>query len=141
MSGKEALINIKGTQLNDCGEEDIIEITTKGKYFIKDQAFYLIYQDGDLTGMANTITSIKAQSGKVILNRMGDIEQRQVFEEGKLNESNYVTAQGTLLMGVIPSVVGVSLTDKAGSINLEYVLEIDRKKVSNNQLLITLREV
>lgn len=139
MTGKEVFITIKGNQANEVGEESCIELTTIGKYFVKNQVHYILYEDTELTGMHRTTTSVKAERDKVILNRMGETEHRQVFEKGILNESYYVTAFSKMLMGVIPSRVEVNLTDDGGSINLEYELEIGREKISDNKLLITVR--
>lgn len=141
MSGVEVLINIKGIQRDDLGEESSVEHIANGRLFNKEGIFYIIYEDKMLSEIAGTTTSLKVHPDKVILNRMGATGHRQVFEKNKLDESYYVTPEGKMLMGVIPRRVDVNLTDEGGSINLEYELEIGREKISDNKLFISVRRL
>jgi len=138
---KDVLVTVRGTQKNELGEEETIELITRGNYFLKNQAYYIIYNESEISGMEGTTTSLKAEPRKVTLNRMGTSELKQVFEEGTLNLSNYVTPFGAWVMGVIPTKVEVYLTDMGGSINLEYELNNGTEKVSDNKLSITVEEV
>lgn len=141
MRKQEVLIDIKGTQVNEMGEEEVIEFSTIGRYYVKEQNYYIVYEETKMTEMDGTTTSIKTEKNRVTLNRMGEVEHRQVFEASKLNESYYCTSVSKMLMGVIPSIVEVNLTDEGGSINLEYELEIGREKISKNKLFITVKGV
>ncbi|MDA8234581.1 MAG: DUF1934 domain-containing protein [Clostridia bacterium] len=138
---KDVLVTVKGTQVNELGEEDTIELITKGNYFFKNESYYIIYNETEISGMEGTTTSLKAEPRRITLNRMGSAEQKQVFEVNTLNISNCVTPFGTWVMGVIPSKVEVDLTDMGGSINLEYELNNGTEKVSDNRLSITVKEV
>jgi uncharacterized beta-barrel protein YwiB (DUF1934 family) len=138
---KEVLISVKGTQLNEFGEVDQQELVTKGSLFLKKGKYFIIYSESELTGMSGTTTTLKVEPDRVTLNRMGTSEQKQVFEQGILHRGNYITPFGKMIMGVIPSKVEVNLTDLGGSINLEYELEVDCQKISDNMLSITVKEV
>ncbi|MHB8171152.1 MAG: YwiB family protein [Thermincolia bacterium] len=138
---KDVLVTVKGTQVNDLGEENSIQLITRGDFFFKNQAYYIIYNESEISGMEGTTTSLKAEPERITLNRMGSAEQKQVFEVNTLNISNYITPFATWIMGVIPSKVEVDLTDIGGSINLEYELNNGTEKVSDNKLSITVKEV
>lgn len=138
---KEVIISVKGTQLNEFGEVDEQELITKGSLFLKKGAYFIIYNESELTGMSGTVTTLKVEPTRVTLNRMGTSAQKQVFERGVPNRGNYITPFGKMVMGVIPSKVEVNLTDLGGSINLEYVLEVGNEKISDNLLSITVKEV
>jgi uncharacterized beta-barrel protein YwiB (DUF1934 family) len=137
---KNVIINVTGIQINEYGERDAQEFITTGSYYAKKGAYFIIYNESEVTGMPGTTTSLKAEPARVILNRMGTSQLRQVFETGMRHQGNYVTPYGTMYMSVTPSRVEVNLTDAGGSINLEYELEIENEKVSDNTLLLTVRE-
>lgn len=137
---KDVIISVKGTQLNEYGESDMQELITKGSYYLKKGAYFIIYNESELTGMSGTTTSVKAEPDRVTLNRMGTSQQKQVFERGMRHDGNYITPYGVMYIAVIPSRVEVNLTDVGGSIDLEYELVIDNEKVSDNKLLLTVRE-
>ncbi len=137
---KDVLVTLRGTQTNDLGEKEIIEFFTEGQFFIRPNSFYILYNESAVSGMEGTTTSIKAESQRVIINRMGTSEVRQTFETGVLNDGCYVTPFGSMHISVIPSKVEVDLTDMGGSINLEYELQVDKQKISDNELFITIQE-
>ncbi len=137
---KSVIISVTGTQVNEFGEVDVQELVTTGVYYEKKGAYFIIYNESEITGMPGTTTSVKAESRRVTLNRMGESQHKQVFEAGLRNRGNYITPYGMMYIAVIPSKVDVSLTDSGGSINLEYELEIENQKISDNKLSLTVRE-
>lgn len=137
---KDVLINIVGKQTNECGETDTQEFVTAGKFYRKDDAYYIIYNESEVTGMEGTTTSLKIQHGLVTLNRMGKNEQKMIFQPGVQHKSQYGTPYGLMQIAVISSVVEVDLTDTGGSINLEYELEVENRKISYNILSLAVRE-
>lgn len=138
---KAVWVTVTGKQINELGEEETIELMTHGKFFVKDDSFYIIYSETELSGMEGTTTSVKAEDSKVTLNRMGTSEHKQIFEVGVLNESNYVTPFGRMWLKVLPSKVDIDLDSSGGQIDLEYELVIGRDKVSDNKLSINVKEV
>ncbi|HHW42586.1 DUF1934 family protein [Desulfofundulus thermobenzoicus] len=138
---KEVLVTVRGTQTNDLGERETIELVTKANYYQKNSSYYIVYNESEISGMAGTTTSLKAEPSRVTLNRMGTAEVKQVFEEGIHHESNYVTPYGAMWVRVLPWKVEVDLTEVGGSINLEYELEMCREKIGYNELSITVQEV
>ncbi len=137
---KDVLVQVKGTQVNDLGEADTIELITVGTFFIRPGSYYIVYNESAISGMEGTTTALKIEPTRVTLNRMGQAELKQTFEKGVWNEGCYVTPYGSMMVGVIPSKVEVDLTDVGGSINLEYELQVGREKISDNMLSITVKE-
>jgi len=137
---KEVIISVTGTQLNEYGEVDSQELITTGSYYLKNGAYFIIYSESEVTGMSGTTTFLKAEPDRVTLNRTGASRQKQVFEPGQRRRANYITPFGVMYIAVTPSKVEVNLTDAGGSINLEYVLEVENEKISDNKLSLTVRE-
>lgn len=137
---KEVIISVTGIQLNEYGEVDSQELITTGSYYLKNGAYFIIYSESEVTGMSGTTTFLKAEPDRVTLNRTGTSQQKQVFEPGRRHRANYITPFGVMYIAVTPSIVEVNLTDAGGSINLEYVLEVENEKISDNKLSLTVRE-
>jgi uncharacterized beta-barrel protein YwiB (DUF1934 family) len=135
------LVRVRGTQVKGPGDEESIELVTEGRLYRRDCSYYILYQESCLSGLEGTLTSLKIEPTRVVLNRSGGTSQRQSFEEGVWHQSYYVTPYGILRVGVIPSRVDVDLTESGGSINLEYELQIEQEKVSDNRLLITVQRL
>lgn len=139
--GKEVLVTVIGTQTSEEGEEATITLITRGSYFQKKSSYYIVYRESEASGMQGATTSIKAESDRVTLNRMGTSEFRQVFERGMHNQGKYVTPYGAMDIRVLPWKVQVDLTEGGGSIDLEYEIEASAQKLGYNRLNITVTEV
>lgn len=139
--GKEVLVTVVGTQTTEEGAEDTITLITRGSYFYKNRSYYIVYRESEASGMQGTTTSIKAESDRVTLNRMGASEFRQVFEKGIHNQGKYVTPYGAMFVRVLPWKVEVDLAEGGGSIDLEYEIEAEAQKLGYNKLNITVTEI
>lgn len=137
---KKVLVNILGTQLNDIGETDTMQMFTEGLLFIRPDSYYIVYNESAISGMEGTTTSLKVEADRVVINRMGTTEFKQTFQEGHMDEGLYTTPHGSLYLRVIPSKVDVDFGEAGGSIHLEYELQIDQQKISDNSLQITVKE-
>jgi uncharacterized beta-barrel protein YwiB (DUF1934 family) len=138
---KKVLITVAAVQESEEGEESTITLVTEGKYYKKSNAYYLLYQESAISGMEGTTTSIKAQAGRVVLNRMGSLEFRQVFEQGQSYRGVYLTSSGFFDVQVLPSLVAVDLDSSGGSIQLEYDIEVDNQRLGFNRLSIMVEEL
>ncbi|WP_104373759.1 DUF1934 domain-containing protein [Desulfocucumis palustris] len=138
---KEVLVTVKGTQTNEFGEKDTIELVTRGNYYYKNNSYYIVYNESRLSGLEGTTTSLKAEPDRVTLNRMGAAEMKQIFQEGVHNQGMYVTSCGSLEMRVLPRKVKVLLDHSGGSIDLGYDIEMGSKKLGYNELSITVKEL
>ena len=138
---KAVWVKVIGTQINDLGEADKIELMTEGKLFMKNNSYYIVYTESEVSGMEGTTTSVRVEEDKVVLNRMGASEHKQTFKAGIPDVGSYVTPFGTMMMKVLPSKVDVNLNSLGGSVDLEYELVIGEEKVSDNKLSILVEEV
>ncbi|HHY25808.1 MAG TPA: DUF1934 domain-containing protein [Desulfitobacterium dehalogenans] len=137
---KEVLIQVVSTQSYEQGSEERIEFSTVGNLHKRQGSYYIIYRDSETTGGAGVTTSLKVEPAKVTLNRMGAIDQKQVFERGILHGSAYSTPQGSLFLQVFTEDMKIDLTEQGGNITLKYNLFIDDQWVSHNSLWINIKE-
>ena len=93
---KPVLVSVKSIQRNKEGEELKMELVSEGKYYVKDDTQYIVYEESELTEMKGVTTVIKVlPGGSVLLLRLGKVKQRQEFHKGKVTRSQYDTPVGT----------------------------------------------
>ncbi len=138
---KEALIKIKGTQC--LGEEsDITELTTFGKFGIKNGSYFISYDESELSGMKNVKTGIFVrQDDTVVIKRTGELESTLEVENGKRSMCFYNTDAGILEIGVFGEKVINGLSLNGGTLKMEYNIDSNLRLISKNTVEITVREV
>ena len=134
------VVAVTGTQQDETGDEQRIELMTAGRYYRKNDTDYITYDESQLTGLEGTTTLLKVRENHVVLVRMGVIEQRQEFRLGERNSSTYITPYGTMEMSVTTREMTIDFVRGSGLIAITYELEIEGKWQSTNRLAITIRE-
>ncbi|MBC8531707.1 DUF1934 domain-containing protein [Gehongia tenuis] len=135
---KDVMVSIVGSQVGG-GEEQPIHLITTGKYYVKDGAHYLEYEENELGGMEGSVTvlCIEPEAQRVSMHRQGDVQAVFVFEEKKRYVSSYQTPFGNILMGVFPVHVAVHFDEEGGTVELKYQMDIESKFASMNQLTVS----
>ncbi len=134
---KPVILTIKGKQINLEGEENNIEMITEGKFYKKNEVYYIVYDESEITGMEGSITTLKIQGKKVSLKRFGNNNSKLTFEKGKSHISEYDTLYGFMPIEIVTSNVEIDISDSGiGRIKLAYTLDISGVLESRNKLLI-----
>ncbi len=137
---KNVMLKIKGKQNPAGGEEDIIELTTEGKYYDKDNARYLVYEESDISGMEGCTTTLKIEEEKIIMKRYGNANSEIVFEKGKRHTTSYTTPYGNLKMEVLTKKLEYDIDDEPnGSISLKYSISLQGIIEGTNALDIEIK--
>lgn len=136
---KDVIINIKGRQ--GIGDElDTIELTTDGRFGVKNGSYYMTYDESAMLGLENVKTSLYIKPGNsVILQRSGDVESRLVVEEGKRSTCYYNTPQGELLIGIFGESVKTELNSHGGKIHMKYTIDSNLNLISRNTVDISVK--
>ena len=134
------VVSVTGTQRDESGEENRIELVTAGRYYRKHGVDYFTYSESELTGLEGTTTLLKVYEDAIVLVRMGKVDQRQEFRPGAFTMSTYITPYGALEMGVGTKAVTIDLAEGIGQIMITYDLEIEGQWQSLNKLAIHIRE-
>lgn len=137
---KSVQIQVKGTQTYPDGREEKQDFQAIGSFYKRQENYYIVYQESEATGMAGVSTTLQVEKNKLTLNRMGAAEQRQIFESGVLHHSTYVTQYASFYLGALAEEMEIGLTELGGHITLKYKLFADDKKVSQNTLMIFIKE-
>lgn len=119
---KKAVISVVSKQQND--DEDIIEVVTPGKYYKKNDKFYAVYEESELSGMKGTTTTLKIENDMFTLIRKGTVTSKMIFKSNEKNHLLYITQEGSLelLMDVVS--VDVNVNEQGGNLSAKYNLEL-----------------
>jgi len=137
---KNVIISVKGVQTAEDRETNVLELVTEGKYYKKDDAYYVTYNESEVTGMNGTTTTLKIAGGIVTLMRSGSVNSHFIFQQGQKHVSYYDTEHGAFTIGVLASEVDVRMDDNGGEIRVGYQLEIDNSRSGENDFYMSVRE-
>lgn len=135
---EEIMIKIEGSQNFNSSEENKVELTTKGTIEKIENGVSISYEESELTGMKGTTTQIVVnKNGIITLNRSGTVNSCLVFEESKKNISYYDTEAGAFSISVFANYLEAEINENGGSIEIDYILEVDGNLVGQNEISVT----
>lgn len=134
---KNVMLKIEGTQKSEDGEENVIELTTEGKLYEKENAIYLVYEETEISGMDGCTTTVKLSKDKISMKRYGTASSEIVFEKGKRYVADYKTPYGVFDMEVLTMNMEYNINDaKRGNVLVEYHISMQGMVESSNTLKI-----
>ena len=122
---KEVVLCLRGQQTYDGQEPDVIELVTEGTMEFYDGGWNISYEESDLTGLAGVTTTFRVESGRVILERTGNLRSRMVFEKDVPHDSLYQMSFGTLMITVCAKYLFFDIVPDGGVVDLLYTIEIE----------------
>ena len=120
------LLSICGKQNYPGQEPDTIELVTEGLLETTETGWLLTYEESDLTGLQGVTTTFQVEPGVITLTRKGPLNSQMVFQENVPHESLYQMEFGALMITVCASQVSYDITEKGGTIDLFYGIEIEQ---------------
>lgn len=126
---KDIMLKIVGKQITTDKEEDQLEFVTEGKYCVKGDSVYLLYDESQFSGMEGCTTSLKITGKKIRMKRYGDligIDTEIEFEKGKRFKGYYDTPYGSFEMEVLTNDVinNIEKVEGKGSLNIDYHISL-----------------
>lgn len=137
---KEVIIKIKGTQgLGD--DKSAIELSSEGTLTREGEKYILSYNEDTVVEGGNIRTRLTAEDGgKITLERSGAISSKLYIQKGVRNNCFYSVPEGNLTLGIYGKEVSVNLDDTGGTIEMTYTLDANMKLISENTVLINVKE-
>ena len=137
---KDVYISIRGIQAID-GDRDVTELFTQGRFYARNNSYYITYDESEATGYEGSKTTLKVEgSRKVTLTRSGAVRSHLIVEAGERNIGHYGTAGGELIIGVNTRLIRSSLTDAGGDLRFSYSLDVNSSLVSENEVYVNVKE-
>ena len=138
---KDVLISIHSSFAYEEGEEQQMDFTTDGYYFYEDDVGCLSYEETEVTGMEGTRTSLFVMPDQVVVDREGTVTSRMVFKEGLKSAFQYATPFGNATMGINTRRISRNMDGSGGSVQIDYVVDMEHVVASRNRFEITVREI
>ena len=138
---KDVLISIHSSFAYEEGEEQQMDFTTDGYYFYEDDVGCLSYEETEVTGMEGTRTSLFVMPDQVVVDREGTVTSRMVFKEGLKSAFQYATPFGNANMGINTRRITRNMDSSGGSVEIDYVVDMEHVVASRNKFSITVREL
>ncbi|MGN0708473.1 MAG: DUF1934 domain-containing protein [Faecalibacterium sp.] len=139
---EDHIIRIKSRICQD-GEEQGVELMTRGSYVYRGGSYYITYKETETTGYDGCITTLKlaADSSRVAMLRFGPANTQLLIEKGRRNLCHYETGYGSMTLGVTADEIVCDLTETGGCARFSYLLDADSAElVSKNCLEVTVTQ-
>lgn len=133
---KRAIISVSSKQSID---DDGIELVTPGEFFKKDDFYYAIYNETEISGMDGTRTTLKIKNDKVVIIRDGTTSANMEFEKGKQNISLYNTPYGILELKIKTRDLDVKMDEAGGNVKVNYDMEMQGQESIQTSIGINIK--
>ena len=136
---KDVVISIRS--IHGLGEEseDRIEFTTDGLYHYEDGTGYLSYLESEVTGLPGTETCVEIRPDEVVVDRRGGVTSRMVFRRGEKHRFQYETPFGMATLGMDTKRIRHDFGADGGSVEIDYVLNVEHAIVERNRFTLNVR--
>lgn len=136
---EKVMLKIKTRQIDSKGETDDMELITEGKYYKKNDAIYIVYEESEISGMVGTTTTLKVLKNCVIMKRFGKTNSELVFEKGKRCKTKYKTIYGDLSMETLTKSVDINLNNDSKDIDININYDINISGLFQGKNIISIK--
>ena len=137
---KKVIITVNGIQITADEPATDMELITEGEYTFEDGMGFFTYEETEITGMAGTTTRFDFAPTEAVITREGTVSSKMVFVEGKMNVFLYNTPFGSMTMGIDTHKIENKLTERGGTIDIDYTLTFEHAVVSRNRFSVKIKE-
>jgi len=131
----EVNIEIKNRQNVEGAETDFLTNSSEGFFYIKNNNYYLIYNDySEGIEGAKTTLKIEPEENRVLLMRAKPAAMKQDFVEKEKTEGFYQINQQEVSLEVETEDIQIELDESEGKIELEYTQYLMGEVIGKNSL-------
>jgi len=132
---KDAMISIKGIYSTD-GDKDTVELLTCGRFYRKNNSYWLSYDESETTGFEGQKTTLHVEKDRVTMRRSGSFDTQLIIEKGSRHQCLYDTGFGAITVGINGRDVRSTLNDDGGEVDFSYAMDINTALTSENRVII-----
>lgn len=133
---KDAVISVCSIQNNE--EKEKIEIVSPGSFFEENEEFVANYQETEISGLGNTLTTFRIGQNYFNMIRTGDMNTIMEFKNGKRASILYNTPHGGLCLRIKTNKLKIDINEHGGKIFVDYDVIVAKNEVINTKLDITI---
>ncbi|MEG1256461.1 DUF1934 domain-containing protein [Clostridium sp.] len=130
---RDAIISVSSIQNHD--ENECIEIVSPGTFSKEDDEYIATYEETELSGLGDTLTTFKIGKNYFNLIREGDVNTNMEFKNGSSSSILYNTPHGGLCLRVKTNKVHIDVNDNGGKINVDYDVIVAKDHIINTKLI------
>ncbi|MEG2016851.1 MAG: DUF1934 domain-containing protein [Clostridium sp.] len=134
---KDAVISVCSIQNND--EQERIEIVSPGTFVKENDEFVATYNETELSGLGDTVTTFRIGENYFNMIRTGDINTTMEFKDGKRAAILYNTPHGGLSIRIKTNKVKIDVNEAGGKINVDYDVIVAKNEIINTKLEATIK--
>lgn len=138
MKDKQVDITIRTLQRRSDGAETLRQ-KAEGTLCREGEGWVLRYQEGEASGLGDTLTNLRLEEGRAVLERAGETASRMVFQVGEPYVCRYATPYGELSMTVKTLRLDWALDETGGKAFIVYKLQLGGAEVGENRLWLTVK--
>ncbi len=135
------MIRIKTLQEAGGERQDPIELETPGIFGIINKKYYIKYQESEMTGFPDTITTLKVWKDNVVVTRKGRVNMKIHYQKGEQNLCLYPTPYGEIGALISTSNVEYKFQENAGKLQVDYTLDADNENYIRNSLRVSIQPI
>lgn len=134
---EDYLIQIDGKMELDDGQQDSVQLMTRGSFTLKNGNYYIVYKETEATGYAGCTTTVKASTkeNRVTMMRFGPASSQLIIEKGVRHLCHYDVGGAALTLGVAADEIHCKLTEEGGELDFSYTLDSDREMLLSRNLV------
>ncbi len=137
----DAIISITGVQHTPTGQQDKVSFVTSGYYGFDNGRVCVSYEESDLTGMGDTLTTFSVTDPmQVILRREGETNSEMIFRQGQKHFILCDTPDGSAALGVDTRRVSSTLNEHGGEMEIAYDVDLNNTPVGRSFFKINVKE-
>lgn len=133
---KDAIIRVSSIQNND--EDECIEIVSPGSFFKEDDEYVATYEETELSGLGDTLTTFRIGENYFNLIREGDVNTNMEFKNGSSSSILYNTPHGGLSIKIKTNDVNIDMNEAGGKVKVDYDVIIAKDQIINTKLVATI---
>ncbi len=135
------MIRIKTIQKADGETQEPIELETPGIFGVINKKYYIKYQESEMTGFPDTVTTLKIWQDNVVVTRKGRFNMKIHYQSGEQNLCLYPTPYGEIGALISTSNVEYKFKENKGSLQVDYTLDADNENYIRNSLRVSVQPI
>ena len=136
MEKQHISIHLESLQ-TQAGETERVEQDLSGTLTLLENGWAVSYHEPADSGLGESVTTLTAAPGKVILDRKGETACRMVFREGRQTLGDYASPYGRFDLDIFTRKVSATLDAGKGKIELHYDLSLAGGEPGETGLTLT----
>jgi len=134
---KKAIVSVVSRQISE--DEKDIEVVTPGEFYKKDDSYYVVYKETEISGMEGTTTTLKINPDSFTLIRMGTTTTKMEFEQDNEKLVLYNTPYGVMELKIATKDLKVNVNDQGGDVLINYNMTIGGQKPQLTELKVNIK--